>query len=71
MTRFLDKSFSVYSGSGERYRDNWDRIFKKDPEPKEETPDAMADTERSPDRLPCGCTGDWCEVLGAQPWKHS
>lgn len=31
MTKFLDKKFSVYSGSGEKYRDNWDAIFSKKP----------------------------------------
>lgn len=68
MTRFLDKSFSVYSGSGEAYRDNWDRIFKKTEE--EPIPDTEKAPEPKPERLPCGCEGDWCEVLGPHPWKH-
>ncbi len=29
MTEFINKSFSVYSGTGKEYRDNWDAIFAK------------------------------------------
>ena len=29
MTQFINKSFSVYSGTGDAYRDNWDAIFGK------------------------------------------
>lgn len=35
MTEFANKSFSVYPGKdgGQSYRDNWDRIYAKKPEP--------------------------------------
>ncbi len=41
MTRFQDKSFSVYPGdSSQKYRDNWDRIFKGGAPEPEVTPEA-------------------------------
>ena len=43
MTRFLDKSFSVYSGSGQEYRDNWDAIFKKKETVSTDTPGQALD----------------------------
>lgn len=39
MTDYLNKSFTVYPGKdgGEKYRDNWDRIFKKKADVTEDT----------------------------------
>lgn len=45
MTRFLDKSFSVHAGTGQEYRDRWDRIFKKE----EPAPCARADRDHPED----------------------
>ncbi len=36
MTEYLNKTFTVAMPTGKNYRDNWDSIFGKKPEPVEE-----------------------------------
>jgi hypothetical protein len=65
VTEYLNKSFSVYSGTGETYRDNWDRIFGK----KKERPEPPKEPEPEPECNWLDTCSDWehdqtCPVYG-------
>jgi len=53
MTKYLEGSFSVYPGSSQNYRDNYDRIFgKKEDKPDPWGPEREAEPKKMSDLPP-------------------